>query len=322
MTKSLPIPRSSVLVNNYNNGRFIEECLNSVLSQVPRPDEVIVYDDGSTDQSLEILRRYGDQITLIARPHGKGSPLENQAGAIHAAFSVSTGDVIFLLDGDDVFLPGKIAAYVAAFVKTPSAVMVQAPMEKIDNTGRRLGIEFEPARHQENYLQHIYSENELNIYYPTSALAFSRSYLARRLPLKFDDGRHIWPDARLALIAPLFGPVIALPRPFGQWRRHPGSHTVAKQFSIYDLVCLNYDYFNAFCRATGARTISPWRSRYHRRRWLRRHFIPEAFVQRFRALRWLTLSKEHKQRLVVGPTREEMERELDKVKPRASQVGA
>jgi|GEM_PF-1693793 len=314
--------RTSVLVNNYNNGPYLEYCLNSVVQQRTRPDEIIVYDDGSTDDSLEVLKRFGRHITLIAAKRGTGSPLENQARAIDVAFRASTGDLIFLLDGDDAFLPDKIAAYLEAFIKNPLAVMIQAPLEKIDDQGRRLGIEFEPARHQNNYYDHIYSENELNIYYPTSALAFSRDYLAQHLPLKFDDGFRIWPDARLALIAPLFGPVVALPRPYSQWRRHPRSHTVAKQLSIYRLVRLNQTYFNQFCRATGRPTISPWRSRHHRRRWFRHYFVPNALLQWFRVIRWATLSEDHKRRMLAGPDREEIGRELDKMKRKGLEVGA
>jgi len=152
--------RTSVLINNYNNGPYLDHCLSSVFAQEIQPDEVIVYDDGSTDESLQVLANYGSKINLIARSHRFGTSIENQAVAIETAFRSSTGEIIFLLDGDDAFLPGKIAAYVAAFLNVPSAVMVQAPLEKIDERGRRIGIEYEPARHQSDYLEHIYAENE------------------------------------------------------------------------------------------------------------------------------------------------------------------
>jgi glycosyltransferase involved in cell wall biosynthesis len=310
-------PRTSVLINNYNNGPFLRHCLESVLSQIPAADEVIVYDDGSTDDSLHILQEFEGRLTLIARPHGRGSPLENQAVAIKTAFDASSGDLIFLLDGDDAFLPGKIAAYLEAYSANPDAVMIQAPLEKIDRENRFLGIEFEAARHQRDYLTHIYAENELNIYYPTSSLAFSREYLERRLPLDFGDRRHIWPDARLALLAPWYGRVVALPKPYSQWRRHPGSHTVAKHLSMYRLVRLNQEYFNEFCRTKGRRGISPWRSRYHRRRWFRHHFVPDFAMHWFRVLRWHTLSEGKRQvllRSMHGPNPAELEREIARLR--------
>jgi glycosyltransferase involved in cell wall biosynthesis len=311
---TLRLPLTSVLINNYNNAPFLEHCLSSVFSQIPAPDEVILYDDGSTDESLRIAERYAAKLKILARPHGLGTPMENQARAIEAAFRESTGELVFLLDGDDAFLPGKIAAYIEAFASAADVIMVQAPLEKIDDSGRTLGIEFEPARHQTNYVKHIYSEHELNIYYPTSALAFRRSYLERRLPLDQNEGTNIWPDARLALVAPLFGTVIAIPRPITQWRRHSGSHTVVKHTAVYRLVRLNQSYFNAFCRASGRPTISPWRSRHHRKRWLRHYFIPDSFVNFFRVIRWKTLSEGKKRQMLMGPNPAEMERELQRLR--------
>ncbi|HEU5081606.1 MAG TPA: glycosyltransferase [Opitutaceae bacterium] len=315
------IPKTGVLINNFNNGPFLEHCLESIFSQVPPPDEVIFYDDGSTDNSLEIIQPYAAKLTVIARPHGQGSPMQNQADAIHAAFRASTAEIIFLMDGDDAFLPGKIAAYLEAFAQKPNTVMVQAPLEKVNESGQPLGIEFEPARHQDDYLAHIYAENELNIYYPTSALAFRRDYLERALPLDLSDGLAIWPDARLALVAPLFGHVAAIPRPFSQWRRHPRSHTVVRTSSIYQHVRLHQTYFNAFSRALKKPTISPWRSRHHRRRWLRHYFLPDFLVNTFRRVRWLTLSKEKKRQMLMGPNPAEMEKELQRLRRQGLSAG-
>lgn len=310
----MPTPRTSVLINNFNHAAYLEHALKSVFEQVPAPDEVIFYDDGSTDDSLRVVERYRDRMVVLARPHGSGTPLQNQARAIVEAFRVCTGELIFLLDGDDAFLPGKIAAYLEAYERRPGTVMVQAPLERIDGHGRYVGMEFELPRHQEDYLAHIYAEHELNIYYPTSALAFSRSFLEQVLPLDMDDGRAIWPDARMALIAPHFGAVAAISRPLSQWRRHARSHTVVKAPSIYRLVRLNQEYFNAFCRAKGLPTISPWRSRYHRRRWFRHYFLPDAFARWYRVLRWATLSEEKKRQMLLGPNPAEMERELNKLR--------
>src|ERR1700731_3369497 len=100
-----PRLRTSVLVNNYNNGPYLDHCLASVFAQDPQADEVIVYDDGSTDESLTVLTRYESKLNVIARSHLSGASMENQAVAIETAFLASTGDIVFLLDGDDAFLP-------------------------------------------------------------------------------------------------------------------------------------------------------------------------------------------------------------------------
>jgi glycosyltransferase involved in cell wall biosynthesis len=307
-------PKTSVLINNYNNAPFLRQCVESVLNQSLLPDEIIVADDGSTDGSLEILREYVPQITLLELPHGTGTPVCNQAIAIERALRASTGELVFFLDGDDAFLPGKMEAYVQAFRENRDAVMIQAPLEKIDGRGRPRGFEYESPRHQVDYLQHIYTTHELNIYYPTSSLAFSRSYLEARFPLDMDDGLPIWPDARLTLLAPHFGQIVTLSRPYTYWRRHAHSHTVAKPVSMYDLVRLNQKYFNGFCRRTGRPTIQPWKSRHHRRRVLRHFLIPDSLMQTYRTVRWMTLSAEKRRELLNGPTEADLQREEERMR--------
>jgi glycosyltransferase involved in cell wall biosynthesis len=317
MSSSDPTPaarsvRTSVLINNYNNGSFLRRCVESVLQQSQKSDEIVIVDDGSTDESREILSEFEHCATIVRLSHGTGSPLENQARVIYSGFKACTGDLIFLLDGDDTFLPEKIANYCRAFTASPDVVMIQAPLQKIDETDRVIGYEFERPRHQDDYLSHIYSAHELNIYYPTSSLAFARSYLEQHLPLDFSDNRHIWPDARLALIAPHFGKVVCLSRPYTQWRRHSKSHTVLKAFSVYQLVRENQAYFNEFCRRTGRPTISPWKSIHHRRRWFRHHFVPDRLIHWYRILRWWTLDEATRRRMLDGPDPIEIARELDR----------
>ena len=247
-----------------------------------------------------MLKRFGGSIKVITAAHGGLTPIQNQARVIEMGFRASSGDIVFLLDSDDVFLRGKIAAYRDAFVENPQAVMVQAPLEKIDDVGRSLGIEFQAARHQADYRVHIYSANELNIYYPTSALAFRRSYLEQRFPLDLTDNLHVWPDARLALPASHFGEIVTLDHPHTRWRRHLRSHTVAKSLPVYRLVRLHQIYFNEFCRTTGRTTMSPWRSTHHWKRTIRYYLVPDSLLQWWRAIRWRTLSAAKKRRLLAG----------------------
>ena len=118
--------RASVLINNFNNARYLRDCLDSVLHADGAAAEVVVYDDGSTDGSQEILRSYGARIVLLCGEHNGRRPAPlNQGRAIEAAFARATGEVIFLLDGDDTFMPHKLAHYLATFATDPTPVMVQ-----------------------------------------------------------------------------------------------------------------------------------------------------------------------------------------------------
>jgi len=276
--------RISVLINNRDNAPFLRQCVDSVLGQTQPPDEIVVYDDGSKDRSRSILAEYSmPNLQVIERPGGTGTPMQNQAQAIEGAFRVSTGTVVFLLDSDDAFAADHIASYMAAFGRSERIVMVQAPLWKINDLGETVGLEFDERRHAKNYLDHIYSNHEVNIYYPTSSLAFRRTYLEQRLPLDQSDGLLLWPDARLALVAPHFGDIVTLDEPHTLWRRHARSHTVIKKTSVYEQVRMNRIYYNKFCARRGLAPVRSWKSRQQMKRWLR-HICPPFLVESFQHL--------------------------------------
>src|SRR5215217_3111972 len=145
----------TVLINNRDNADYLATCIDSVLKQTRPADEIIVYDDGSTDGSREVLKTYGEKIRVIAGPGGKGTPMENQTRAIEESFRESRGEVIFLLDGDDLFFPDHIETYLEGFGRSPQVIMVQAPLLKINGQGQPLGLEYDHRRHAVNYLEHI-----------------------------------------------------------------------------------------------------------------------------------------------------------------------
>jgi glycosyltransferase involved in cell wall biosynthesis len=267
----------SVLINNRDNAEYLESCIDSVLGQTRPADEIIVYDDGSMDGSRSVLERYGKQIKVISARGGVGTPMENQTRAIEESFRKSCGDFIFLLDSDDLFFSDHVEVYLDAFNRNERVIMVQAPLLKIDSQGQPLGLEYDRRRHSQNYLRHIYRTHDVNVYYPTSSLAFRRRYLEQRLPLE-PSGLPLWPDAQLALIAPHFGEVVTLDQPKTCWRRHARSHTVVKSITVYEQMRMNRAYFNRFCDNVGLPRIRAWRSPEHMKRLLR-HMCPPQLIE-------------------------------------------
>ncbi len=253
--------KTSVLINNYNNGPYLRATVESALNQTQPPGEVIVYDDGSSDNSLEILRSFGNRITVIAGQRTSLPSRAAQARAVHQAFLVSSGDLHFLLDGDDLFLPEKIAAYSAVFAQNPDAVLIQAPMKQIDSQEKPLGDTAAPFKHQTDYLAATYRHQDADFYYPTSALAFSRAFLEKTLPLDYSDDNDLAVDSRLSSIAPLLGRVITLEKSHTVWRRHSNAHTALANRTkrLYQETLKRARFFNAYARAHGHRTISVWR---------------------------------------------------------------
>jgi glycosyltransferase involved in cell wall biosynthesis len=108
-------PLVSILINNYNYGRFLGEAIESALSQTYRPVEIIVVDDGSTDNSRKIIAQYGNRIIPILKENG------GQASAFNAGFAASRGEIICFLDADDEYLPGKISEVTRIFNKFPES---------------------------------------------------------------------------------------------------------------------------------------------------------------------------------------------------------
>lgn len=104
-------PLVSILINNYNYGRFLAEAIDSALSQTYPNIEVIVVDDGSTDNSPKIINSYGDRIIPIRKQNG------GQASAFNVGFAASQGEVICFLDSDDVFQRDKVEEIVNIFTK-------------------------------------------------------------------------------------------------------------------------------------------------------------------------------------------------------------
>ena len=106
-------PLVTTLINNYNYGRFLGEAIDSALNQSYPHIEVVVVDDGSTDNSRQVIAGYGDLIVPVLKENG------GQASTFNAGFAASHGDIICFLDSDDVFLPEKLAEVVKAFASSP-----------------------------------------------------------------------------------------------------------------------------------------------------------------------------------------------------------
>lgn len=107
----------SVIIPCYNAARWVAEAVDSCLAQTYVPIEVIVVDDGSTDESVAILRRYGERIRLVTQANSGGNCARNRG------FALSQGAYIQFLDADDYLLPEKIARQVRFLEETGADVV-------------------------------------------------------------------------------------------------------------------------------------------------------------------------------------------------------
>lgn len=233
------MPRTSVIITNHNHGRFVGQAIDSALNQSGGDVEVIVVDDGSTDDSRRVIASFGDRVHAVLKPRG------GQASAINAGFDRSAGAIVLLLDADDVLLPHAVERASVALA-ADGCSKVHWAMEVIDDAGTRLH-----RRHPTTALPSgdcradviargpWMCENP-----PTSGNAWSRSFLERVLPIPEADFA-LCADAYLLALAPLFGPIGRIDEPLSNYRIHAANHywnrpfeqQLTQSMAIYESQC-------------------------------------------------------------------------------------
>lgn len=126
-------PRVSVIVATHNQAPYLGEAIDSVLSQAGVEVETIIVDDASTDSTPEVLSRYGDRIRVIRMERNCGGP----ALPRNAGMKAATGHYIAFLDGDDLFVPGKLAEQAAFLEARPDVALVFSNFRNFDERDAR-----------------------------------------------------------------------------------------------------------------------------------------------------------------------------------------
>jgi hypothetical protein len=173
-------PLFSVLIPNYNYARYLGATLKSVLDQTYGNSEVIVCDDGSTDNSREVVQQYAEsdpRVRLVTKQNG------GFASAVSAAFRAASGDPIALLDADDVFKPRKLEGVLAGFRKNPGAGLFANQVLPLSANGQPLGPPY-PANLEGGWLgPEKLRAGGCSTFPPTSGLSFRRDVLSKLLPV-------------------------------------------------------------------------------------------------------------------------------------------
>ena len=123
-------PKITVITPSYNQGQFIEETIRSVLEQNYPALELIVIDGGSTDGTVDVLRRYDSRLAYWTSERDRG-----QADAVNRGFARATGDLVIWINSDDLLMPGSLAAYAETHVRAPNDVLL-GDMVVFDARGR------------------------------------------------------------------------------------------------------------------------------------------------------------------------------------------
>jgi glycosyltransferase involved in cell wall biosynthesis len=215
------MPLVSIIITSYNYERFLADAVDSALNQTYKNVEVIVVDDGSGDNSREIIASYGERVIPVFKDNG------GQASAFNSGFSVTKGDIIIFLDSDDKLYPN--AAEEVVKVWHPGITKVHYRLQWIDAQGNTLNVYGPPAGTllpSGDLKPKILTQG----YYftpPTSGNAFGRQFLQTIMPIPEEEWR-LYTDAYLHLYAPLYGDIAAIQECLGYYRVHGANASSSK----------------------------------------------------------------------------------------------
>lgn len=203
----------SVCMATYNGQQFLIPQLVSILSQLGPNDELIVSDDGSTDDTVSLIKSLEDKrIKMIA-----GAPLRNPALNFERAIKAAQGEFIFLSDQDDIWLPGRVDAAIRWMAEYD---MVVVDCDIINEAAEVVLHSYFSIRKSGSGIFHNLKKNT----YLGACMSFRKRIAAHALPFPPGVPMH---DIWLGWVAEFVGKVKFLPEVYVHYRRHTGNVTVA-----------------------------------------------------------------------------------------------
>jgi len=214
-------PRISIIVTNYNYGRYLHAAIDSALAQTYPQVEVIVVDDGSTDDSREIIESYGKRIIPIIKVNG------GHGSALNAGYASSRGGIVMFLDADDELLSEAAEWVVKAW--RPGIAKVQFQLEMVDDRGNPIGLRvptFNGFIPNGDIRDRIVRFGEYPSS-PSSGNAYARAALERLMPL--DEATwFVAAEKPLVFLTPFFGDAVSICAPLGRYRIHENNDSRMK----------------------------------------------------------------------------------------------
>ena len=203
----------SVCIATYNGEAYIKEQIESVLVAINEGDEIIISDDNSSDNTVEILESLKDsRIKIIFNNINNRGHLNNFENALKN----SNGDIIFLSDQDDVWHPEKVIKMIKA-LKLYDLVVCDCYL--VDSNLKTVGHSFFEIRNSgKGFFKNLYKNTFLGC-----CMAFNREILTRSLPFPKDIISH---DTWIGLIGEVFGKTAFIPDKLHYFRRHGNNFSV------------------------------------------------------------------------------------------------
>ncbi|NMF62221.1 glycosyltransferase family 2 protein [Brasilonema octagenarum] len=215
-------PLVSVLISNYNYARYIGETLESVLCQTYPHFEAIVCDDGSSDNSCEVIETYvqkDPRIKLIRKQNG------GIASGLNAAYQQSKGEIVCILDADDLWMPTKLQRVVEKLKSQSKCGFVIHNVIQIDGQGKNIKPTPMMKQLASGWMAPDVLENGgfIENLPPASALSIRREIASLIFPINEAMKRHV--DGLIIFLALLVTEVRAVPEVLNKFRLHGANTT-------------------------------------------------------------------------------------------------
>jgi glycosyltransferase involved in cell wall biosynthesis len=209
----------SIVIVNYNYARFLRQAIESALAQTYCDKEIVVIDDGSTDDSAEVIRSYGGLIIPVLKSNA------GQSSCYSRGLAVSSGDLVLYLDADDFLNPHCLSEVVSGWKQ--GCVKAHFYLDVVDESGARMDAVV-PSGRLARGTDPLKMMRLFGSYCspPGSGNVYSREYLRKILPKEDDsefrrfEASQFGGDSVAILAAPYFGAIAAIPQILGCYRRH------------------------------------------------------------------------------------------------------
>lgn len=226
MNRQVWVERISVVLCTYNGQAFLAEQLDSLLAQTRLPDEIVISDDGSQDATWDLLQAFvprathrGIDVLLYRQPTNLG-----YVGNFSDALARSSGDLLFLSDQDDIWLPEKLERMAAAFAQAQDLLLLHTDATLVDGDGKALGQRLLQAlRVTPGESDKLQSGRGLQVVVQRSVVTGAAAALRRSLLSCLPVGEGWVHDEWLAFMAAVSGGLRLMPEPLICYRLHGGN---------------------------------------------------------------------------------------------------
>jgi len=293
-----PKPLVSIIINNYNYDRFLQEAIDSALNQTYPFIEVMVVDDGSTDNSRDIISSYGNRIVSVLKQNA------GQASALNTGVETSRGEVIFFLDADDIFVSTKVEEIVKLLIQIAQEnldIIISNYVEAIDEKGTFIDIDIlgtlsttcawdhlhEIRGRKSNLIDGVITRLSTpeQIYrfaakyrfipylgMPTSGFAITRSLASKVFPIPCGITR-ISADDFIVKGASLIGSVYLTNKVLTKYRIHGENNWYGSKKKIQEeFFAILDEFLNSKLRITGKKPVFSYFNSIHAKSYYRTHF--------------------------------------------------